>query len=179
MLRASDSKGIAGQRTWYCLVHRLPRLKAPAQRCNKRRGANCKPSTTDHPSWSRPLYRCTYLSIQRLSARRGVVLFGNNDCSPHLQRHFFPAEGTVADGVGEPVPETGSSPGVRSGGSPNEYQQLVRRRAAQTSKAIRAEQDAKLQLVRRSLGVHDNVVRALGRVDYLTSDLFHACNWIV
>ncbi|KAG2499036.1 hypothetical protein HYH03_003221 [Edaphochlamys debaryana] len=62
-----------------------------------------------------------------------------------VQRHFFPAEGAVADGVGENVPvmEDRLEDEQRR---LKEYHKLVRRRAAETSRMIRAEQDAKLKL---------------------------------
>ncbi|GFR43757.1 hypothetical protein Agub_g4869 [Astrephomene gubernaculifera] len=59
-----------------------------------------------------------------------------------VQRHYFPAEGAIQDGVGEEmVTDTKSS--KLDDNRLSEYHRLVRRRAAATSKAIKAEQNAK------------------------------------
>ncbi|PNH04805.1 hypothetical protein TSOC_008932 [Tetrabaena socialis] len=63
-----------------------------------------------------------------------------------VQRHYYPAEGAVLDGVGEPVAVQEGGGNTEADRRVSEYQRFVRQRAAQTSAVIRAENDENLQL---------------------------------
>ncbi|GIL70982.1 hypothetical protein Vretifemale_1634 [Volvox reticuliferus] len=61
-----------------------------------------------------------------------------------VQRHYFPAEGAVPHGVGEPgTADVSNAAGTADRLS--KYQSICRRRAAETSRAIKAERDAKMK----------------------------------
>ncbi|EFJ40832.1 hypothetical protein VOLCADRAFT_99320 [Volvox carteri f. nagariensis] len=62
-----------------------------------------------------------------------------------VQRHYFPEEGLVLDGVGEPA-NADVADAADVADRLSKYQNLCQRRAAETSKAIQAEKDAKMKL---------------------------------
>ncbi|GIL57881.1 hypothetical protein Vafri_13099 [Volvox africanus] len=62
-----------------------------------------------------------------------------------VQRHYFPAEGAVPYGVGEP-PTADISDAADAADRLSKYQSICHRRAAEASRAMKAERDAKMKL---------------------------------
>ncbi|GLI63269.1 hypothetical protein VaNZ11_006174 [Volvox africanus] len=62
-----------------------------------------------------------------------------------VQRHYFPAEGAVSYGVGEPA-IADISDAADAADRLSKYQSICHRRAAEASRAMKAERDAKLKL---------------------------------
>ncbi|GIL57882.1 hypothetical protein Vafri_13099 [Volvox africanus] len=70
-----------------------------------------------------------------------------------VQRHYFPAEGAVPYGVGEP-PTADISDAADAADRLSKYQSICHRRAAEASRAMKAERDAKMKLVREGSQPH-------------------------